>query len=105
LPAYFLVKKAMVLWLKTPELAHSELQPGSRRVLWGLYCILTWAVLVQLGITGISSALGYDDDDYFHWIDSPGWRLIALLISIVIPLVIAVYVYKKGLRPLGLRPD
>jgi len=90
---FFLVKNAMVLWFKTPELAQPGLQPNNRRALWWLYCFFLWGYLNTLG-----NDLVEPYDDY-----SEVWTLIGIVIF-VLAIAVALYVYKIGLRPLGLRP-
>ena len=104
LGAYFLVKNAMVIWFRTPELAQSGLQTNSRRNLWWWYCFCLWFCL-----WGVLMGLG---DDLFEQIDSAGSYyyddpVVGLLIEMVIlgiTVCVAMCVYKIGLRPLGLRP-
>jgi len=104
LGAYFLVKNAMVLWFKTPELAQSGLQTNSRRNLWWWYCFCLWFCL-----WGVLMGLG---DDLFEHIDSAGSYyyddpvvgVLIYMVILVMTVYVAMYVYKKGLRPLGLRP-
>ena len=96
LGAYFLVKNAMVIWFRTPELAQSGLQTNSRRNLWWWYCFCLWGFLMPMGIR-LSLALSYDDD--------PVSGALVIAVYNVITICVAMYVYKKGLRPLGLRPD
>ena len=95
LGAYFLVKNAMVIWFRTPELAQSGLQTNSRRNLWWWYCFCLWGFLMPMGIR-LSLALSYDDD--------PVSGALVIAVYNVITVCVAMYVYKKGLRPLGLRP-
>ncbi len=99
LGTFFLVKNAMVLWFKTPELAQPGLQPNHRRALWWFYCFLLWGALLTLGddlVGDNESALGYY-----------AYSFLSSLIGIVIFVLatcVAMCVYKKGLRPLGLQP-
>ena len=95
LGGYFLVKNAMVIWFRTPELAQSGLQTNSRRNLWWWYCFCLWGFLMPMGIR-LSLALSYDDD--------PVSGALVIAVYNVITVCVAMYVYKKGLRPLGLRP-
>lgn len=90
---FFLVKNAMVLWFKTPELAQPGLKPNHRRALWWLYCFFLWGALNALGTDLVEPF-----DDY-----SLVWTLIGIVIF-VIAICVAMSVYKIGLRPLGLRP-
>ena len=100
LGAYFLVKNAMVLWFKTPELAHSGLKTGRRTTLWRFYCFFLWVFLNTIGDDLLKHFYSTGSQDY-----PPEVPFLIQLVVFVICVYVAMYVYGIGRRTLGLQPD
>jgi len=100
LGAYFLVRYAMVLWFKTPELAQPGLKTGTRTTLWRVFCFFLWAFLQRLGNNLVEHFYSAGSQDY-----PPEVPFLIQMVVFVICVYLAMFVYKKGLRPFGLRPD
>lgn len=93
LSAYFLVKYAMVLWFKTPEL-------GSRTTLRWFLCFFLWGSLQQLGDNLAKHFYPAAD----HYYESDVYIIIQIVVFVII-VYVAMYVYRRGRRSLGLRQE
>ena len=93
LSAYFLVRYAMVLWFKTPEL-------GSRTTLRWFLCFFLWGSLQQLGDNLAKHFYPAAD----HYYESDVYIIIQIVVFVII-VYVAMYVYRRGRRSLGLRQE
>ena len=100
LGAYFLVRYAMVLWFKTPELAQPGLKTGSKTTLWWIFCFFLWVFLQRLGDNLVEHFYSAGSQN-----DEPAVLVLIQMVVFVICVYVAMYVYRRGRRPLGLQPD